>query len=188
MQKVSSLSATKSNLTRGLSDFFESGSVWIWNKSDLKTGRPWSSALLRNKSFEDLHVLWWQCLKEMNKLTSQREEANRFDVMYPHSDRIHSVKLTMAHIKQVLGERRLAYLKANEIYQRLCAKKDQATENKTEDEINLHLLKTIPTPTLGLVQGAVLLGMKPYKLGIAPYKNRHDKKLKRRLNAEYYPF
>ncbi|KAI8819552.1 mitochondrial 39-S ribosomal protein L47 (MRP-L47)-domain-containing protein [Fimicolochytrium jonesii] len=100
---------------RGLQDFFDNEKGWTWNEKDYPTGRAWKAADLRIKSFEDLHKLWWVCIKEQNKLYSQQVEARRFDLMFPYSDRFKQVKSTMKAIKVVLWERRIAWMQAQYI-------------------------------------------------------------------------
>ncbi|KAJ3269701.1 39S ribosomal protein L47, mitochondrial [Terramyces sp. JEL0728] len=107
-------SSTPRNL--GLEEFFDNSKGWVWEEQALKTGRAWMSSELRNKSFDDLHSLWWVCIKEMNKLLSQQQEARRFKVFFTQDTRKHQVKLTMARIKQVLWERRSNWMEANGIY------------------------------------------------------------------------
>ncbi|KAI8848688.1 mitochondrial 39-S ribosomal protein L47 (MRP-L47)-domain-containing protein [Chytridium lagenaria] len=100
---------------RGLLDFFDSEKGWSWRENEKPTGRAWTAAELRGKSFEDLHRLWWVCLKEINLLESQRLEAFRFRRKFPHDDRVKQVRLTMRRVKVVLWERRIAYLQSQAI-------------------------------------------------------------------------
>jgi large subunit ribosomal protein L47 len=43
-------------------------------------GRPWFASELRQKSFKDLHTLWYVCLREKNLLATQKEEVRRMGV------------------------------------------------------------------------------------------------------------
>ncbi|KAE9395080.1 hypothetical protein BT96DRAFT_923105 [Gymnopus androsaceus JB14] len=58
-----------------------------------QSGRSWKASELRLKSFEDLHTLWYILLRERNLLATQQEECRK----------------SMARIKYVMNERRLAY-------------------------------------------------------------------------------
>lgn len=78
-------SSTKVSL--GLEEFFDSSKGFLWNDKELKTGRAWSAAELRKKSFEDLHSLWWVSIKEINKLQSHKQEARRFKLFYANKER-----------------------------------------------------------------------------------------------------
>ncbi|RKO88740.1 mitochondrial 39-S ribosomal protein L47 (MRP-L47)-domain-containing protein, partial [Blyttiomyces helicus] len=75
-------------IRRGLEDFFEKEGAWVWDSKAIPTGRHWNAAELRNKSFDELHKLWWVCIKEQNKLYSQKEEARRLVANFPHRDRL----------------------------------------------------------------------------------------------------
>jgi len=43
-------------------------------------GRSWKAAELRNKSFKDLHTLWYVSLREKNLMATQKEEVRRMGV------------------------------------------------------------------------------------------------------------
>lgn len=45
-------------------------------------GRSWDMEELRQKSWEDLHALWWKCTLERNSLETQRLERIRIDIGY----------------------------------------------------------------------------------------------------------
>ncbi|KAG6890642.1 hypothetical protein C0995_006618 [Termitomyces sp. Mi166 len=78
-----------------------------------QTGRSWKASELRLKSFRDLHTLWYILLRERNLLASQKEEARRMGIsdvpLQVSSTRVHHTRKSMARIKAVLNERRLAY-------------------------------------------------------------------------------
>jgi hypothetical protein len=77
-----------------LGAFFDSGKGWAWSESEITTGRAWTATELRQKGFEDLHFLWWSCLKERNKLESQKQEGRRFKIYFVHGQRVVQVKET----------------------------------------------------------------------------------------------
>ncbi|KAJ7109733.1 mitochondrial 39-S ribosomal protein L47 (MRP-L47)-domain-containing protein [Mycena crocata] len=75
-------------------------------------GRSWEASELRLKSFKDLHTLWYVLLRELNLLATQREEMRRMGVLNEQvTNRAQSARCrkSMARIKGVMNERRLAY-------------------------------------------------------------------------------
>jgi large subunit ribosomal protein L47 len=72
---------------------------------DLRTGRYWRCSDLRNKSFEDLHKLWFVLLKERNMLLTYEHFSRLQTGKFTHPERKWKVKRSMANIKVVLGER-----------------------------------------------------------------------------------
>ncbi|KAI0720491.1 MRP-L47-domain-containing protein [Cerioporus squamosus] len=84
-----------------------------------KSGRAWTAAELRRKSFKDLHTLWYVVLRERNLLATQQAEGRRLGAneqalgLWAKSYRC---RKTMARIKYVINERRLAYEGALKIH------------------------------------------------------------------------
>ncbi|KAK4685932.1 large subunit ribosomal protein L47, partial [Tremellales sp. Uapishka_1] len=86
-------------------------------ENNLYSGRSWSAAELRTKSFADLHTLWYVLLKERNVLATQREERRRLGIRAENSGelitkRAFRCRKSMARIKYVLNERRLGLVAA----------------------------------------------------------------------------
>jgi len=103
------------------------------------SGRPWFASELRQKSFKDLHTLWYVCLREKNLLATQREEVRRMGATHSElqvsSAKVRNCQKTMARIKAVLNERRLAYVGAVELAEKeRHAVTDQHNEFSSEDQ------------------------------------------------------
>lgn len=72
-----------------------------------QTGDPWPACLLRLKSFEDLHKLWYVCLKEKNFLMSERHACRQKQMRWKHHGRLKKAKLSMKRILTVLSRREI---------------------------------------------------------------------------------
>jgi large subunit ribosomal protein L47 len=62
----------------GLWDFFYSKDKLLLTPDEsAEHGRGWTVEELRHKSWDDLHKLWWVCVKEQNRLATARKERSR---------------------------------------------------------------------------------------------------------------
>lgn len=61
------------------------------------------------KSYDDLHKLWYVLLKEKNLLLTEKCDCKSRNVVMPHPERLHKVKLSMKRLKGVLAERKVEY-------------------------------------------------------------------------------
>lgn len=60
----------------------------------MKSGRPWAIQELRDRSWDDLHRLWWVCVKERNRIATSAMERQRLKAGYGEyeaSERDHAV-------------------------------------------------------------------------------------------------
>ncbi|KAK1829151.1 ribosomal protein L47 mitochondrial [Podospora conica] len=105
----------------GLWDFFQDRtSVAAAPVEVAKHGRAWMVEELRGKSWEDLHMLWWVCVKERNRLATAKWERDRQKLGYGENEgerRDAEVRGTMRSIKHVLTERQYAWEDAVELAQ-----------------------------------------------------------------------
>jgi large subunit ribosomal protein L47 len=96
-------------------------------------GRAWTVEELRRKSFHDVHKLWWNCLRENNRLLTEKYTRMQLRAGYGNHEaekRIRAVHKTQKAIRQVLVERWDAWEDAREM-----AEEDpdiQVTESGTE--------------------------------------------------------
>ncbi|KAK4204131.1 mitochondrial 39-S ribosomal protein L47 (MRP-L47)-domain-containing protein [Triangularia verruculosa] len=97
----------------GLWDFFPNReTVAAAPEDDMKHGRAWMVEELRGKSWEDLHRLWWVCVKERNRIATGSWERERGKMGFGKSEaqtRDREVRNTMRGIKHVLTERFYAW-------------------------------------------------------------------------------
>mmetsp|Transcript_4845 Transcript_4845/g.6697 ORF Transcript_4845/g.6697 Transcript_4845/m.6697 type:complete len:151 (+) Transcript_4845:23-475(+) len=98
---------TTPSILKGFEDFFDPKDA-TGKAAVVNTGRSWTLADLRRKSFDDLHKLWFVLYKERNLLLTARLTLKRFSRPRTDADenRYIKVKRSMAAIKHVLGERK----------------------------------------------------------------------------------
>eukprot|EP00929_Paragymnodinium_shiwhaense_P057769 TRINITY_DN28921_c0_g1_i1.p1 TRINITY_DN28921_c0_g1~~TRINITY_DN28921_c0_g1_i1.p1 ORF type:complete len:234 (+),score=58.18 TRINITY_DN28921_c0_g1_i1:155-856(+) len=94
------------------------------------SGDPWPAVLLRLKSFEDMHKLWFVCLKEKNFLLAEQHEARQRRIRWKNHGRMKKVKLTMKRILTVLTRR--------EIHQQLLRSKEILAKQEQREELETH--------------------------------------------------
>ena len=94
---------TASRPALGMEEFF--AAPLPEGKAPQRAGRSWLASELRLKSFEDLHRLWFVCLKERNYLLTERLYFRQMMQAQPEAERLRKVKKTMGAIKVVIGER-----------------------------------------------------------------------------------
>eukprot|EP00455_Lapot_gusevi_P033681 TRINITY_DN368_c0_g1_i1.p1 TRINITY_DN368_c0_g1~~TRINITY_DN368_c0_g1_i1.p1 ORF type:complete len:189 (+),score=43.43 TRINITY_DN368_c0_g1_i1:57-569(+) len=102
-----------------------------------KTGRSWRASELRLKSFDDLHKLWYVCLKERNRLETIRHACRSRGITMPDHGRLGKVKVTMARLKTVVGERTRAYNAEKEQELKLKKAAEQEAKRKELEELKL---------------------------------------------------
>ncbi|KAB2580352.1 putative 50s ribosomal protein l4 protein [Lasiodiplodia theobromae] len=102
----------------GLWQFFNADKKLLATpEEDMAFGRAWTVQELRQKSWEDLHRLWWVCVKERNRLATAAYERKRINAGYGEYEaeaRDNEVKLTMRAIKHTLAERWYAWENARQ--------------------------------------------------------------------------
>ncbi|KAL0944259.1 mitochondrial 54S ribosomal protein uL29m [Colletotrichum truncatum] len=92
----------------GLWDFFYDKKLVNTPSEDQAHGRAWMVEELRKKSWDDLHALWYVCLKERNRISTTSRERTRRQLgfgSYEANERDETVLKTMKAIKHVLTER-----------------------------------------------------------------------------------
>lgn len=84
----------------------------------IELGRAWTVAELRERNWETLQQLWWVCVKERNRLATEKIERARQKAGYgdvENEDRDKTVQETMKAIVETLVERHNAYQEAYEL-------------------------------------------------------------------------
>ncbi|KAK5119660.1 hypothetical protein LTR85_007489 [Meristemomyces frigidus] len=103
----------------GLWDFLPTARTAIRTPDELHAhGRGWTVPELRHKDWDDLHRLWWVCIKERNRLATQHYEHERIGGMdggsgmygeHEAGARDQEVRKTMKGIRHCLTERWYAW-------------------------------------------------------------------------------
>lgn len=97
----------------GLWGFFhESRQAMLAPAAEASHGRAWSYSELSVKSFDDLHRLYWLCVKEQNRVLTGSKELGRVRAGYglgEIDEKIRLIKSTMKNIRDVLADRQFKY-------------------------------------------------------------------------------
>ncbi|KIW81000.1 hypothetical protein Z517_04023 [Fonsecaea pedrosoi CBS 271.37] len=100
----------------GLWGFFDKSKQALLAPDDESShGRAWTYKELSVKSFEDLHKLYWVCVKEQNRTLTREKERQRLRAGYGEvesEERVAVVRETMSLIREVLIDRQLSYNQA----------------------------------------------------------------------------
>jgi large subunit ribosomal protein L47 len=112
-------SAIKGDDEHGLWAFFNKDRTLLTPPEvEMNHGRAWLVDELRLKSWDDLHCLWWVCMKERNRLATEMVEHNRLKLEYGRSEggeRDKVVRASQRAILQVLTERWYAWEDARNV-------------------------------------------------------------------------
>lgn len=117
-EKAAEVAAPEIDPNHGLWQFFVDGKVAPTPTEDAAIGRSWTVEELRRKSWEDLHKLWWVCVKERNRIATARVARKSFELGFGDmeaDERDLVVRRTMRGIKHTLTERFYAWEDAFEL-------------------------------------------------------------------------
>lgn len=99
----------------GLWGFFKDQKLLQTPVEEQRHGRAWTVGELRSRDWDTLHQLWWVCVKERNRLATEKIERQRLNAGYgdyENQERDKTVQETMKAILDTLAERHQAYQEA----------------------------------------------------------------------------
>ncbi|PYH87733.1 54S ribosomal protein L4, mitochondrial [Aspergillus ellipticus CBS 707.79] len=124
------------NPDHGLWGFFPKDKTALSTPAyDVAHGRPWSIQELREKSWDDLHALWWVCIKERNRIATSDLERTRLRAGYGEwesGERNRVIRVTQNGIKHVLRERWYAWEDAQRLYEKGYRPQEEESEALSE--------------------------------------------------------
>ncbi|CRG98749.1 mitochondrial ribosomal protein L29/L47 precursor, putative [Plasmodium relictum] len=134
-----------------------------------KTGDAWPCVLLRKKSFDDLHKLYYICLKEKNKLLGEQFFNFQNNTKMINHGRLKKVKLTMKRILTVLSRRAIheQCLRAKEILKKQKEREIYETQKFQLEEQLLYLKHK-----LNILKNNSSLEKNSLKLSISKIENK----------------
>ncbi|RYO77042.1 hypothetical protein DL766_006876 [Monosporascus sp. MC13-8B] len=98
--------------------FYGRDKLLLTPEEDAEHGRGWTVEELRHKSWEDLHKLWWVCVKEQNRIATHRREKQNMRLkngVEETAERLAEVRKTMKAIRHALTERYYLWEDAREL-------------------------------------------------------------------------
>ncbi|KAI1430232.1 mitochondrial 39-S ribosomal protein L47 (MRP-L47)-domain-containing protein [Xylaria sp. FL1777] len=135
---------TEVDPNHGLWDFFYAKDKVLLTPDECgEHGRAWTVEELRYKSWEDLHKLWWVCVKEQNRIGTARSTIDRLKLLEGDEEaeaRFEQVRKTMRAIKHALTERWYLW-------------EDARTLAEADPEIDLSNAQTPYTPKAYIEEG-----------------------------------
>jgi large subunit ribosomal protein L47 len=105
----------------GLWGFFKNKRLLQTPLEETSHGRSWTVGELRSRDWDTLHQLWWVCVKDRNRLATEKLERKRLGAGYgdqENKERDETVQKTMKAIIDTLAERQQAYQEAYELARR----------------------------------------------------------------------
>lgn len=133
-----------------------------------KTGDAWPCVLLRKKSFEDLHKLYYLCLKEKNKLLGEQNFHLQNNTRMVQPGRVKKVKLTMKRILTVLSRRAIheQCIRAKEMLKKQQEREIYETEKFQLEEQLLYLRHK-----MNMLKGSFSVEKNSLRLSISKIEN-----------------